>query len=287
MDTYRLTDIQLRERSKSSLLSTTASVDSDECTPVDSAQDSVIEVLNDRNEYEKVPVSWSQAYRKFYQKHEVPRKLFHLFTGFFTIWLYVNGYDPSIFTIPFVTATIIITSVDFIRFRYEPLNKLFFKIFGPIMRPSEMNQYNGTIYFLVGLIFNTHIMPKDLCVVSSLVLSWGDTSASFFGREWGKYTPQLRKGKSLAGSLASFLTGCLSCAFFYGYLLPKYHHAVDLPGDIFYHPETSSLPLWMLIIITGVASSVSEFIDIYGIDDNLTIPVISGSVLWSVIRYFN
>lgn len=294
---------QFKSKSRETLIVTDLNTDdlSEEASPVEKPD--IIEFLNDENMYEKIHtsnpnsnsndskiVSWSDqissTYNRINEKHEVPRKLFHSFTGFFTLWLYVNGYDQSIFMAPFIVAATTLASIDFIRFKNEKYNRVFFNTFGFMMRDSEKYTYNGTIFFLLGLIFNVSLLPKDLCVMSSLFLSWGDTSASVIGRELGKYTFQVKSGKSFAGALASFSTGCISCLIVYGHLIPKYHQFVDLPNDIYYTPESSRLSLYQYVIASGLVASISECIDIYDIDDNLTIPVLSGSFLYCLVYLF-
>jgi len=64
--------------------------------------------------------------------------------------------------------------------------------------------------------------PKDIAVMSILLLSWCDTAASTFGRLWGHLTPRVRKGKSLAGSIAACVTGVITAVVWWGWLGPLY-----------------------------------------------------------------
>lgn len=86
------------------------------------------------------------------------------------------------------------------------------------MRESEVHGYNGTIYYLLGTWIVMRFFPKDIAVMSIMLLSWCDTAASTFGRLWGRYTPRIRKGKSLAGSIAAMLVGVVTAAWFWGSL---------------------------------------------------------------------
>ncbi|OBA14050.1 hypothetical protein METBIDRAFT_192353, partial [Metschnikowia bicuspidata var. bicuspidata NRRL YB-4993] len=123
--------------------------------------------------------------------------------------------------------------------------------------------------------------PKDVAVVSILLLSWADTAASTVGRAWGKYTPKVAQGKSLAGCLASFFVGVLVCYFYYGYLVPKYQ--VDSIGDNYYSESSSHLSFPYYAFATGLVTSFSEAVNVAGLDDNFTIPVISSVVLSGLI----
>lgn len=231
----------------------------------------------------------SSGFYKFAQKYELLRKLFHSSTGAFTIWLYAHGYNQKQLVIPLIVLALICFLQDFIRFRNPAFNSWFIKTYGFMMRDSERDKYNGILFFLMGIILTSGFLPKDLAFVCNLLLSWADTSALFLGRMYGRYTPKIpfARSKSLAGCMASFATGVISCYLVYGLLIPKYGSAVDLPGEIFYNSETSTLNLHFFAGLTGIIASFSECVNIYEIDDNFTIPVISGIFLYILVAFTN
>ena len=117
----------------------------------------------------------------------------------------------------------------------------------------------------------------------------------------------MRKGKSLAGSLAAFAFGVASAILFWGMIAPavpaSFNQGVDsfaydgrlvLPSsmrEVLALSEsqaqiTGSLALWALAIVSGLVASVSEAIDIFGLDDNLTIPILSGAGLGAFLWAF-
>lgn len=225
--------------------------------------------------------------QKFLVKHEIPRKVFHSSIGFVTLYLYSIGMNPNQLLLPFCTICGIIFTSDFLRLRNPGFNKAFVKNFWFIIRDNEVNSYNGTFWYILGIILVTLFLSKDMLVMSAVLLSWADTSASTFGRLYGKYTFQIRKGKSFAGSAASFITGIFSSYLFYGYFVTKYGPKVDSPGEIAWTPETSKLNLFWFSLACGLIASVSEFIDLFGLDDNFTIPVLSGSFLFGLVKLFH
>jgi diacylglycerol kinase (CTP) len=186
---------------------------------------------------------------------------------------------------PVLTALFfIIFTTDFLRFRNAKLNKLYCTFLGPLMREREVSQsYNGVIWYLLGLIIVFSLFPKDVSLVSVLLLSWADTAASTVGRAYGHLTPRISSRKSLAGSLASFATGLISAGLLYQYFIPRYAQW-NSPADIMWTPETSVIPLWLLMLLVGLIGAVSEAIDVYDIDDNFTIPVLSAFFMWPVIK---
>jgi hypothetical protein len=48
----------------------------------------------------------------------------------------------------------------------------------------------------------------------------------------------------------------------------------------------STLPLWQLQLIVASATAVAEGFDVYGLDDNLILPVISGLLIWGALYAF-
>ncbi|KAH9907709.1 hypothetical protein F4778DRAFT_444509 [Xylariomycetidae sp. FL2044] len=240
-------------------------------------------------------------------KHEVPRKVLHLSIGFLVYWLYVSGTQPTTVT-PFLMAALIpIATTDFLRHKYPSLNRFYVKCLGALMRETEYAGWNGVIFYLLGTWIVLQFLPKDVSVVAVMLLSWCDTAASTFGRLYGRYTPRIRRGKSLAGSLAAFLVGVATAGWFWGLLAPK---TGPFPGDDqnpFMFKGTLSLPtlvasslglaksqvtvggpvaLGLMSLWSGIAAAGSEVVDLFGLDDNLTIPVLSGIGIWGFLKVF-
>jgi len=175
------------------------------------------------------------------------------------------------------------------------------------MRESEYDGWNGVIWYLLGAWIVLGFFAKDVGVMGILLLSWCDTAASTVGRAYGRYTPRIRKGKSLAGSLAAFAVGVITAASFWGWLAPRTGSFPDDNNFPFMFTGTLSLPeavrtavgltesqasisgalaLGILSVWTGFVASVSEVVDIFGWDDNLTIPVLSGMGMWGFLKIF-
>lgn len=178
------------------------------------------------------------------------------------------------------------------------MNRLYIRLLGAFMRESEAHdKYNGVISYLAGAWAVTRFCQKDIAILAILLLSWCDTAASTFGRMWGKYTPRVRKGKSLAGSLAAFAVGVLAALLFWDSIAPMVPQAWNMGENEFAYSgflrlrpqlrhalgwtrEESTLDgypaLAIVALYSGLVASVSEAIDLWGLDDNLTIPVLSG-----------
>ncbi|CAG7848986.1 SubName: Full=Related to HSD1-ER membrane protein {ECO:0000313/EMBL:CCA67400.1} [Serendipita indica DSM 11827] len=261
---------------------------------------------------------------------EIPRKALHSSIGIVVCCLY--AFD---FTIPPIVAVLSvllfgISFIDFIRLRNPTIETLYEKTVGFLMRESEKNKINGTVWYLIGVIFVLTFYPADIAVVSILILSWADTAASTIGRLWGRYTPPLPRRipyiglpfaprKSTAGYAAAWVTGGLiTCAFLsiHGAQAPVVPIVASRPAlswsmisssnweqlrDLalsytnFTSTPVKSLPSswywtqrvgggWPGLVVmafwSGFATAVSEALDLGDLDDNLTLPILSGIGIW-------
>ena len=242
-------------------------------------------------------------WRSFVHRHEIPRKALHVSIGFFTLHLYTRGTSAASIHPWLLGALIPIASADYARHTFPAFNRLYIRVLGALMRESEVDGYNGVIWYLLGTWTVLRFFPKDVGVMSVLLLSWCDTAASTFGRLWGRYTPRLRRGKSLAGSAAAAVVGIITAVVFWGWAVPTYGQGDEgfmfkgqlaLPSAV---KDTIGLTEgqgavdgWVALGIaslwSGLAASASEVVDLFGWDDNVTIPVLSGLGLWGFFKVF-
>lgn len=171
----------------------------------------------------------------------------------------------------------------------------------------------------------------DIAVLSIVLLSWADTSASVFGRKFGKYTfklpsPPFAARKSLAGTIGAFVVGGLSAWIFYNYaaplgsendlswagpglvrsstppaLLQRLQQGSKWFGASTGFPEwldvghgrkvttrfpapKSTMPFWKFQLVCATAAAIAEGIDVYGLDDNVILPVVSGVFIWASLH---
>lgn len=231
--------------------------------------------------------------------------------GFLTLHLYSRGIQTLQITPVLFSALVPIAVTDIVRHRSEKVNKLYIRSLGALMRETEVSGYNGVIWYLLGAYVVLRFFPKDVGVMGVLLLSWCDTAASTFGRMYGRYTPRLRPGKSLAGTAAAWLVGVVTAAAFWGWFVPYMGAFPNDPegsfmfaGSLNLFPgcvrslvgwdaaETSSttitgpLALGVMSVVSGFVAAGSEFIDLWSWDDNFTIPVLSGLGLWGFLKVF-
>lgn len=234
-------------------------------------------------EPQSVPVDW-----------EIPRKALHSSIGFLTLYLYHAEHDPHVVVYALGATLLVILPLDILRLRSSRFERLYERVVGFLMRESEKQATNGVIWYLIGAIFVLTVYPLDIAVVSIVILSWADTAASTFGRLWGRYTPPLPRTlpilrlplaprKSLAGFLAGSLTGGAIAAGFWGWFAPTVR-AAELGPSSFPAEIRRWICLGIVGTVSGLVSGVAEALDLGSLDDNLTLPIISGGCIWGLFR---
>lgn len=194
------------------------------------------------------------------------RKLWHISTGSLGLFLFINSEMSQTFWASIIMGIAVAGfAADFIRNRIPAFNSLVIKLMGPLMRRSEREGVSGLPFYALGVSLSLFFYPRDIAIVSSMFLVFSDPLSSFFGVLYGK--DKILPNKSLQGAVAGFFT----C-----YLI-----------TLFYAMNSSTLGTHILVfsIIAGVIGAASELISAFNIDDNLTIPVLSGLGLTLLNHY--
>ena len=136
-----------------------------------------------------------------------------------------------------------------------------------IMRKHEYEQLTGGFYMGIGVATTMSIAPPSISTAALLFLVLGDMSAAIIGVSFGGETVAVKLGrtgkKSVEGSAAMFcvcfVVGCI----------------------LFLHVELREYP----VFFGSLAATLVELYEPLGINDNLTIPVISSLVMqWGFHR---
>lgn len=255
---------------------------------------------------------------------EIPRKALHSSIGFVTLYLYASHGSPERVVVVLSSALLIIVPADILRLNYPPFERSYEKVVGFLMRESEKKQTNGVIWYILGVVFVLSQYPLDVALMSVMILSWADTAASTFGRLWGRHTPPLPSRvpilglplaprKSLAGFLAASITGAAIVFSLWSWLVPAvggaepawdWTRGVSGPGvdhspigqsvkAVLRDAGISGLPTggWMglavISIVSGVVTGIAEALDLGNLDDNLTLPILSGGCIWGLLKLFS
>lgn len=244
-----------------------------------------------------------EKWRSFIHRHEIPRKALHVSITFLACGLYATNHQPSDIHPILLRFLIPITLTDIFRHANPRFNRFYIRCLGALMRESEAHErYNGVIWYLLGTWTVLRFCPKDIGVLSICLLSWCDTAASTFGRLWGHYTPRIGKGKSLAGSLAACTVGIATALLFWGYVAPRcetlglatntgvnafaFQGHLALPKALGGSVVSGPLALGIVSVWAGLVASASEAVDLFGWDDNVTIPILCGAGLVGFFKVF-
>ncbi|RUS16559.1 hypothetical protein BC937DRAFT_91075 [Endogone sp. FLAS-F59071] len=197
-------------------------------------------------------------------------------SGFGVLYLYTHNGDPATIYRWLSLFFAIVVGADLLRFSYRPFNRLYIRLLGPLMRNHEVEaKFNGVAYYVAGCIIALALFPKDIASLSIVYLSWCDPTASICGRLWGRYTPRFNN-KSLAGSLGAAVAGVLVTYGFFTYMIAN---GFDHPS---WSPDAPA-PLALVALYGGSVAAFAEGVDLFGWDDNLTIPVLSAVMMWGVL----
>lgn len=160
--------------------------------------------------------------------------------------MYVAAILSILTCILFVSDVLRLTSTRFMNF--------YMKYFGSLLREKEKNRLNGTTFFFSANLLVVLLFHPIIAICASLFLILGDLAAAMVGMSFGR-TKFPHSSKSVEGSVAMFLV-----CFLIGFVCFK-----------------DRLILFEYVAAVGATSAtLAELIPIFGIDDNFTIPLISG-----------
>ncbi|AFN73678.1 phosphatidate cytidylyltransferase [Melioribacter roseus P3M-2] len=192
-------------------------------------------------------------------KNEVLRKAIHLCSLSIPVIYYhiTKELALSILT-PLLVISLII---DLGRYYVKPVSDFFYKIFGFLLRNHEKDhttkRLNGATYVLISAVIVVSVFPKVIAVTAFAVLIIGDIAAALVGRKFG-HTPLLKK--SLEGTFAFF--------FFSGLVV------------LFTPKVTGGVAEYFIGFAAVAVGAVVENLSAGFLDDNLTIPISVGVVMW-------
>ena len=153
--------------------------------------------------------------------------------------------------------TSVVIIADLSRLRFAKFHTWFQAVFKPFLRDYESSRLLGATYMLVGCLVSVTLFPREIAVLAISYLAVGDALATVVGERIGKH--RLFK-KNLEGVLAC-LFGCV---------------AIGL-GWYF-----SGLNASLVLVLAGaIVAAAAESLPL-PIDDNLTIPVLSGLVMAAI-----
>lgn len=201
-----------------------------------------------------------------------PRRIFHVVSGVSIVAASLLFKDIQNFIFIGLILTLIELGFELLRFRFGAFNQWFIGRFRALMRDRELKGISGIPYYCFGCLIAFIVFPREVAMLAVLYLAIGDPTASLAG-VWLSRGGEARiaiGSKSLQGSLACFFV----CAVVTLLMSPYVLEPVDRS------------PVNMLItsLVGGLAAALAEALPLRA-DDNLSIPIISGSLIWFYLSF--
>ncbi len=181
---------------------------------------------------------------------EILRKATHTGALIIPVGYYFLDISKPQMLILMGVALILVLSADISRLRnWSFWTEFAQKYLSSMVRKHESKgDFTGATYILISIILTVALFPKPIAVTALIYIMVGDTWAALIGRRYGKH--KIINNKTIEGS-AAFLISTLIVAIF-------------APG------------LTLFVAVFGsVVATVTEAMPLK-IDDNLTVPLISG-----------
>jgi phytol kinase len=183
------------------------------------------------------------------------RRVFHAMNGLTLVGILVVLDPPWAGTVAALGGlTLLLFLSDLVRFSVPSLNRLFFRLLRPFASPREAQGVASSTWYIAGCFLAVAVFPREVAVASILVLALADSVASYVGRRWGR---------------RPFGTGSVegSAVFF----VVAFMILVPLAG-------------WG---VAAVAAGITALVERtpWPLDDNITVPLASGLVLWSLLPF--
>lgn len=200
----------------------------------------------------------------FSYRTELARKAIHFTSVIIPISFYLTSRNEALAVL--IPATLLVVAIDVGRYYNSTVNDLVTRFFGKLLRSHESDagrkRLSGASYVLISATLCVLLFPKLIAFTSFLILIISDMMSALIGKRYGK---RRFLGKSLAGSTAFFVSALIVIA-----LTPKLEY----------------LPLEYAIGIAAAAvGAIVEALP-WQIDDNLTIPIAVGCVMWGAYAVF-
>jgi len=189
------------------------------------------------------------------------RKVWHCGMGLFMVFIYLIGTPKLVCVLLLLSGLAFTLTLEYGRLRFPRLNEWAIKAMGPLMRKSEVSKVSGTPFYVGSVLLSVIIFPKSIAILSILFLAIGDPISSVFGILYGDLGPRFSNGKSLIGTAAGMGICCL-ITFVY-----------------FVMNQNTIGASALIALAGGIAGGGAEMIPL-DIDDNFSIPLVSGLALW-------
>ncbi len=158
---------------------------------------------------------------------------------------------PSLYILGSVT--LVLVAFDIFRLMHKKTNEVLKTKVKALLRKNEIKTFSSFTIFFVALFITLFVFPKEIAFIASSFLIYGDIFGKLFGLAFGKHKIL---NKTLEGTLA-------------------YFGSVLIMGYILYTSLEISL---IVLIIGGISAPLVEMFSM-NVNDNLTVPLITGTIM--------
>jgi dolichol kinase len=191
------------------------------------------------------------------------RSLFHVFSA--VVGLLLVEYCPwwVVVAVP-VTLASVFWFLEFMRRQSERWNEALMRFFAPVAHPHEREHVNSSTWYATALSLLSLTGSPIAFAAGVMTLGVGDPCAAIVGRRFGRI--KLVNNRTLEGTL-TFAAVAFVTVF-----------AVLMV----WHTELSFEQMLVVSLTASVTGALTELFS-RRVDDNLSIPVVTGAVVWAVL----
>ncbi|MCE5271443.1 SEC59/DGK1/VTE5 family protein [bacterium] len=218
---------------------------------------------------------------------ELGRKVIHTFALFYLVIYFACDHlaGPQLGLLVLVGLLVAVIIIEYLRLERQADIPLLSWLWANFRREKEQAAVGAEIFFLLGVIVALGSFEQRVATTAVLMTVFGDLTAALVGMRLGRIRPRMFHGKSIEGSLAAAVVNlCVGWVVMRDCGGGTAWWQVLLDGNGY--PGLGE-PLWTVIVSMAAVATVTELI-ISEIDDNLTIPVLSGfagQVVWFLLRW--
>ena len=198
----------------------------------------ILSIVNDQPKTQRLP-----------SRNDVLRESIHASGIAMPVLSSLIGIGPIVYFILFLTALYAISELTIMEKKSLPVIS---SITRHAATPEELYEFRAApIFFAFGILLTLLLFPRPASSAAIVIFAVGDSTASIFGKMFGRRPIPFNKGKTTEGSFIGFLLAFLAAAFFVNPFMAALGAAIAMLLE--------SLPL--------------------PINDNLVLPLVTGALL--------
>jgi len=192
-------------------------------------------------------------------RKEIKRKMIHLSAMVIPIGYSFLPYDISLAALFIATAIAVI--FDIVKIKNRSFRLLIYRFFRDMFRHKETHYFNGGSFILFSALICLLVFNKWIAIISLTYIITGDVAAAIVGRLYGKH--KVYGKHSVEGSLAFFVAASIASSSLFW-----------IPYDV--------VPVYYRISGALLAALIEMII--IQVDDNLTVPILTGLMLQFALK---